>query len=174
MATQDPTANYSWDLPTVGGSSGVWGTALNAIIGDTVTGIDAKLKAVSDVADAALAAAGGTFTGEIVVLTMTYTQSSLGNMSGSAELDLDVANCFYGTVTGAVNITFSNVPATGQFVFVVLEIINGGSNVSWEASVKWPGGAAPALTASGTDLITLYTRDGGTTWRGTLALENTT
>jgi hypothetical protein len=148
---------------------------LNTIIGDDSTGIDAIVKAVSDVANAAMPKAGGTFTGEIVTLTMTYTESSLGNMSGTATLDLDVANCFYGTVTGAVTIAFSNVPATGQFVFVVLEIINGGSaTVSWPASIKWPGGAAPTLTTSGTDLISLYTRDGGTTWRATLALEDTT
>jgi hypothetical protein len=148
---------------------------LNAIFGDTVTGIDAVVKAVSDVADAALAASGGAFTGEITVLTAIYTQSNLGNMSGTASLDLDVANCFYGTVTGAVTISFANVPASGSFVFVVFEITNGGSaTVSWPAAIKWPGGAAPSLTASGTDLITLYSRDGGTTWRATLALENTT
>jgi len=174
MATQDPTANYGWDLPTVGGSSGSWGTMLNTIIGDDSTGIDAQLKAVADIANAALAATGGTFTGELKVLTMTYTQSALGNMSGTATLDLDAANCFYGTVTGAVTISFSNVPATGQFVFVVLEITNGGSNVTWPAAVKWPGGAAPSLSTSGTDFITLYTRDGGTTWRGQMSLEDTT
>jgi len=174
MATQDPTVNYSWNLPTVGGSSGAWGTALNVIFGDDATGIDAVIKAVSDVADAALAAGGGTFTGEIKILTATYTAVNLGSMTGTSALDLDAADCFYGTVTGDVTISFSNVPVTGQFVFVVLEITNGGSQtISWPGTIKWPGGTAPVLTASGVDLITLYTRDGGTTWRGTMALEAT-
>jgi hypothetical protein len=165
MATQDPTVNYSWDLPTVGGSSGAWGTALNVIFGDDATGIDAIVKAVSDVADAALSRAGGTMTGEIVTLTQTFTASDLGNMTGATPLDLDAANAFYGTATGTITFSFSNVPATGQFVFVVLEITNGGSQtINWPASVDFPGGSPPALTVSGKDTLTLYTRDGGVTW----------
>jgi len=65
MATQNPTSNYNWTLPTVGGSADAWGTILNAIIGDDVTGIDAVVKAVSDVANAALPKAGGTVTGTV-------------------------------------------------------------------------------------------------------------
>src|SRR5690606_27975677 len=65
MATQNPTSNYNWTLPTVGGSADAWGTILNAIIGDDATGIDAVVKAVSDVANAALPKAGGTVTGTV-------------------------------------------------------------------------------------------------------------
>ena len=170
MATQDPTTNYGWDLPTVAGSSGAWGTALNAIFGDDSTGIDAVVKAISDVADAALPATGGTMTGELVTLTQTFTISALGNIVTTQALDLDAANFFTATVTGAVTLSFSNVPAGA--VFVVFEITNGGTNVSWPASVKWPGGSAPSLTASGVDVVTLYTIDAGTTWRATLAQED--
>lgn len=53
MAVQDPTTNYGWNLPNDGGDSGNWGSMLRTILGDDSTGIDAKLKAVSDVADAA-------------------------------------------------------------------------------------------------------------------------
>lgn len=172
MATQDPTTNYSWNLPTVAGSSGAWGTTLNSILGDDSTGIDAVVKAISVVANAALPVAGGTMTGELVTLTQTFTESALGNIITTQALDLDAANAFTATVTGAVTLSFSNVPATGQYVFVVFEITNGGSDVTWPASVAWPGGSPPTLTASGVDLVTLYTRDGGTTWRGTLAQEN--
>jgi hypothetical protein len=172
MATQDPTTNYSWDLPTVGGSSGAWGTALNTIFGDDVTGIDKVVYDISVIANAALPKAGGVMTGEIDTLTQIYTSSDLGNMSGTSTLDFNAANAFYGTVTGAVSIAFSNVPSSGKFVFGLLEITNGGSNVSWPGYVKWPGGSTPILTTSGVDLITLYTRDGGTTWRATLAQEN--
>ena len=170
MTTQDPTTNYGWDLPTDGGDNGSWGSMLNAILGDDVTGVDAILKDVSDVADAAMPAAGGAFTGEVSMLTQTFTLSDLGNIVTTQELDLDAANFFYATVTGAVTISFTNVPS--GVVFVVFEITNGGSNVSWPSSVKWPGGSAPTLTASGVDVITLYTRDSGTTWRATLAQEN--
>ena len=169
MATQDPTTNYNWDLPTVAGSSGAWGTALNTIFGDDSTGIDAVVKAISDVADAALPLAGGTMTGELVTLTQTFTLSNLGaTMSGAVAMDLDAANFFYGTVTGTVTFSFTNVPTGG--VFVMLEITNGGSQtINWPASVNWPGGTPPTLTTAGVDLISLVTRDGGTTWRASLS-----
>ena len=170
MATQDPTTNYSWDLPTDGGDNGSWGSMLNTILGDDSTGIDAVLKAVSDVANAALPATGGTMTGELVTLTQTFTISALGSIITTQALDLDAANFFTATVTGAVTMSFTNVPAGA--VFVVFQITNGGSNVSWPASVKWPGGTTPVLTTSGVDVVTLYTIDSGTTWRGVLAQED--
>lgn len=47
------TANYAWELPTVGADSDTWGTELNAAFDD----IDTDLKAVSVVANAALTSA---------------------------------------------------------------------------------------------------------------------
>lgn len=68
MAIQNPTTNYSWTLPTVGASVGTWGTLLNTIFGDDGAGsLDSIIKAVSDVADAALPKAGGTMTGALTV-----------------------------------------------------------------------------------------------------------
>lgn len=170
MATQDPTTNYSWDLPTVDGSDGTWGTELNSIIGDDSTGIDAVVKAVSDVANAALPKAGGTMTGNLVSKTQSHTLVNLGNMSGTVDFDLSTGNVFYGTLTGNVTtITFSNAPAGG--VFFTLEITNGGAfSITWPAAVKWPGGTAPTLTSL--DLLVFYTRSAGTTVRGALAMGN--
>jgi hypothetical protein len=48
MATQNPTVNYAWALPVVGGSADAWGTILNTLLGDDVIGIDAVIKALSD------------------------------------------------------------------------------------------------------------------------------
>jgi len=174
MATQDPTANYSWDLPAVGGSSGTWGTELNTIIGDTTTGIDAIVKAVSVVANAAVPKAGGTMTGDLVILTENYTTVNSGNLTGAIAFDLDTANCFYGTVTGAISgITFSNVPTSGKACFFSIEITNGGSQtIAWPSAVKWPGGTTPTLTTSGVDILVFYTRDGGTTIYGSMCMED--
>lgn len=163
------TTNYSWSKPDVNGSSGAWGGLLNTIIDS----IDSIVKAVSDVANAALPKAGGTMTGELEVLTERYTTVDLGTIATNAnfELDLDAGNFFFGTVTAAVTLSFKSgtVPASSRFFAVVLEITNGGTNVSWPTSVKWPGGTAPALQASGVDVVSMYTRDGGTTWRAALA-----
>lgn len=151
--------------PTVGGSSGAWGTTLNTAIDDITTDITAT----EVVADAALSRAGGTMTGEIAALTQTWTHSAIGNISGTQALDLDAANSFSATVTGTVTLSFSNVPAGA--VYVTLELTNGGAAaITWPGAVLWPGGSEPSWTAAGVDIVTLYTRDGGSTWYGALAL----
>lgn len=172
MTVQDATVNYTWDLPQVNGSSGVWGEMLNVIIGDDVTGIDAVVKAVSDVADAALPVDGtGAMTGVLTSTTQTFVPADGSDFSSS--LDLGAANYFYGTAVGAQTIAFSNIPTTGKVVFVVLEITDGGTLISWPAGAVWPGGSAPTtLTVSGTDIVTAFTRDAGTTWYFTLAQED--
>lgn len=166
------TTNYSYELPTVNGSDGTWGTSLL----NNWNAIDTDLKAVSDVASAALAKAGGTMTGNLKVLTETYTLTDKGSsLSGAVTLDCATANFFALDTTGGGNITisFSNVPATGSVFFVTVEIKAGGAHtVTWPAAVRWPGGSAPVQTASGTDVYVLYTRDGGVTWNGNLVLED--
>lgn len=169
MSTQDPTANYTWNLPNVAGDAGAWGTMLNAIIGDTVTGIDKRLFDATTTAGNALPKAGGTLTGLVEVKTDQYAVTNLGNLTGAIAIDLSTARFFYGSVTGSTTLSFTNAPAAGKFVAIVLELTNPGTNVTWPASVKWPGGAAPTFTSSGVDIVTMYTRDGGTTWRAALA-----
>lgn len=57
------TVNYSWTYPTVGADLDTWGGILNQAFIDA----DADLKAVDDVAAAALPTAGGTMTGFITL-----------------------------------------------------------------------------------------------------------
>lgn len=165
----DPTTNYGWDLPNTGGDSGAWGGLLNTILND----IDTELAATDAVADAALPKAGGTMTGEILHLTDTYTISNLSSIGATLTLDLDVANFFYGTLSANVTtVTFSNVPS--NFVAITLEITGGGSayTITWPSSVKWPGGTPPTFPAGEVNVITMYSRDGGTTWRAASAMED--
>lgn len=173
MAFNDPTTNYNWNLPTEGGDSGVWDTLLNEIFGNPTTGIDAVVKAVSDVADAALPKAGGTMTGRLRAKNVENTRVNSGNISGSVAFDMNDGNFFHAVVTGNVtSIAFNNLTA-GWAVFWVIELTNGGAfTVTWPASVKWPGGSAPTLQSSGVDVLVFYSRDGGTTVRGALAMGN--
>ena len=76
-------------------------------------------------------------------------------------------------MTGIVTISFTNVPSADSFIVgVLIKLTNGGAYaVTWPAAVKWAGGTAPTLTASGTDLIALVTFDDGTTWQANAILD---
>lgn len=89
-----------------------------------------------------------------------------GSISGNQTIDLTLGNFVSATIAGATQFTFSNpFPSTNASGFV-LELTNGGSaTITWP-SVKWPGGTAPTLTATGIDILVFITDDAGTTWRG--------
>ena len=83
------------------------------------------------------------------------------------NIDLASGNFFTKTVSGATTFTVSNVPAAGTTASFILDLTNGGSGtITWWSGVKWAGGTAPTLTASGRDVLGFYTHDGGTTWTG--------
>lgn len=97
-------------------------------------------------------------------------QSAL-SWGATTTVDLSLARVFTGTNSQVSTIAFSNVPSSfpnGAVVPVVrcdLIITNGGAfAITWPASVVWLSGVAPTLKTSGVDIITLVTRDGGTTW----------
>lgn len=91
---------------------------------------------------------------------------------GTTTIDLSDASTLYHATaaTGATTWSFTNAAAAGTVRAFDIELTNGGSQTqTWPVSVKWDGGVAPTLTAAGVDILTFYTRDGGTTWRGFLA-----
>lgn len=93
------------------------------------------------------------------------------NASGTTDINVSLGNSFTATVaTGITTWTFSNPPASGNYYGFTLTLTDGGLFAqTWPASVKWPGGGAPVLTASGVDVLVFFTIDGGTTWRGVVA-----
>jgi hypothetical protein len=106
--------------------------------------------------------------------TLTYygtTHNQLGSGSGTRDINLILGNFVSATVAGTTTWTFSNPIAAPASIGFVLELTNGGSAaLTWPAAVKWPGGTAPTLTASGVDVLTFITDDGGTTWRGVVSM----
>ena len=95
--------------------------------------------------------------------------NALGDLGGGTDgIDLELGNVVSATVsTAEQTFTFSNPPASGRCGSFTLFLTNGGSQtVNWPASVDWAGGSAPSLTASGVDILTFVTIDGGTTWYG--------
>lgn len=105
--------------------------------------------------------AGGTMTGDITSLRETSVAM------GANDINCATGNLFTKTISVATTLTVSNVPTTGEAYSFVLKLTNGGSAaVTWFSGVKWAGGTAPTLTASGVDAIGFITHDGGTTWYG--------
>ena len=86
------------------------------------------------------------------------------------DVDIALGNVQTYTLSGAQTLTFSNPPASGKAGSFTLIVTNGASaTLTWPTSVDWAGGTAPTLTASGIDILTFTTIDGGTIWYGFLA-----
>ena len=103
------------------------------------------------------------------LLDYSETVNALGDLAGGTDdIDLELGNVVTATVsTSAQTFTFSNPPANGISGSFKLILTNGGSQiVNWPPSVRWVGGIAPSLTASGVDVITFMTTDGGNSWYG--------
>jgi hypothetical protein len=110
---------------------------------------------------------GATFTG---AFSYAGTSTSVTTItSGSANMDLNGSDAFQITCTATTTLSFSNTPTSGKAKYVSLEIINGGAfTVTWPTNTRWPGGIAPTLTTSGTDMVVFYTDDGGSNYRAAL------
>lgn len=90
-------------------------------------------------------------------------------MTGS-QIDPNQANVFTKTITTSTTFTIAAIPQNKSALFNLV-LTNGGSQtVVWPSNVKWSEGIPPALTASGIDVLTFLTPDGGNTWYGTVAL----
>jgi hypothetical protein len=106
----------------------------------------------------------------IVGATYNSSNSNVTTIStASPTMDLSASDTFTLTVTGTTSLAFSNAPASGRAKYIVLEIVNGGSaTVNWPTNTRWPGGTAPSLTTSGTDVVVFFTDDGGSNYRAAL------
>jgi len=110
---------------------------------------------------------GGTMTGAITALRETRV------VMGANDIDLALGNVFIKTISGATTFTISNVLSTGNVNSFTLRLTNGGSSaITWFGGVRWSGGSAPTLTASGVDRISFESDDGGITWEQTGILKD--
>jgi len=143
------------------------GSIDNAHIADNA--IDSEHYADGSIDSAHLAT--GIVLTDVVIKDYGETTNALGSAGGSRTIDLTLGNSITATITtGTVTWTFSNPTATDEGCGFTLVQTNGGSQtVNWPASVDWPAGTAPTLTASGVDVLTFWTVDGGTIWHGMAA-----
>jgi hypothetical protein len=105
-------------------------------------------------------------TGVTTTFAKAVHETAVDLGSGTA-IDVSLGGLFYRTISGATTFTVSDVPSSGTVASFMLSLTNGGSaTITWWSGMRWPGGVAPTLTASGMDVLGFYTRDGGTTWTG--------
>ena len=101
--------------------------------------------------------------------------NGIGTITSATNADLEDGNVQSVTMTAnTFNFGITNA-LTSNSNSLTLLITNGGlATVSWVSgahdgggnAIKWAAGAAPTLTASGTDILTFTTFDGGTQWYG--------
>lgn len=91
---------------------------------------------------------------------------------GTLTLDLESGNVFEVILTQDVtSLSVVHPPASGRAgscSLILKQDATGGRAFTWPTSVKWAGGAPPAITsdADAVDVYALITRDGGVTWYG--------
>lgn len=102
----------------------------------------------------------------------TLTDKAI-DASATSNLDLSLGGMFYKTIDAVTTFTVSNVIAAGKVSSFMLELTNGGAyTINWWSGVTWAGGSQPTLTATGKDILSFYTRNGGTTWVGFLVAKD--
>jgi len=98
----------------------------------------------------------------------------------SNVLTLNVENGNHFAVSLDANVTtltLSNPTASGDLCAITVWLKQdgtGGRTVAWPASIKWAGGTAPTVTstANRTDIFVFMTKDGGTSWAGSIVGQN--
>ncbi len=93
---------------------------------------------------------------------------SIGVGPGTLNINADVASYFYtGPLVSPITFDFSTTVPANRVTSFTLEANGLGAlgTLNWPASVDWPDGVEP-IWSSGIDIITFFTRDGGTTWYG--------
>jgi hypothetical protein len=187
LLVTDPTADRTLTLPDSTGTVALTSTVL-PLAGGAMTGAittnstfdgvdiavrDAILTSTTTTAGAALPKAGGTLSGTVDAadqilqrpVMKDYAETKVAMAAHAVDLSLGTVQTY--TLSGAQTLTFTNPPATGSAGSFTLIVTNGASaTLTWPTSVDWAGGTAPTLTASGVDILTFLTVDGGVIWYG--------
>lgn len=158
-------------------------TALQpAAIGVTVQGYDSDLAAFALKTAPAGDVVGTTDTQTLTnktieagTFTNGYTEEvATANTSTAYTIDLANGSVQILTLTGNCTFTFPTATAGKSFILLLKQDGTGSRTVTWPASVKWPSGTAPTITATASKLDKyIFTAD-GTNWYGSNAGQNYT
>jgi hypothetical protein len=105
--------------------------------------------------------------------TIKYYAETVAVVDASASTTLDISTGNIFDLAHDINITtltITNPSVSGNCtsITIIRTKDNSGTTrtITWPASFKWASGVAPTLTqsANAVDIITAFTKDGGTTW----------
>lgn len=166
------TARATDSFTVVRGQDGT--TARAWLAGDSVAlrfnaaAIDDLFASAVDTTSAQSVGGVKTFTDVTNLLAERETRV-LGGTGGAYAVNLATGNYFSRTFNASGAVTVTNVPASGIAQAFIFDITNAGAfTITWPTNTRWAGGTAPALTASGRDVLGFFTYDGGANWNGLL------
>jgi len=187
-AAASASGTQEYEVNDSGTTKKVTGAQISAYVRGTVTLADLSVTATAaelnynDITTLGTSQASKTVTAdangdvnlseELKAKSYNETYAAVTSSSAAVTVNCETGNSFSHTLTESTTFTFSNPPASGTAYSFSIEIIQdasaSGYTVTWPASVDWPSGTAPTLTAtaSAKDVFVFYTRDGGTTWYG--------
>lgn len=182
IASRAPSANPSFSGTTAFSGSVVF-------TGATIIGISASTIGLGNVTNESKTTmfTSPTFTGTVTAssissnsissrLQTTVCRTGDTGISGTYTMDCSQFNGWAFTITGATTLSFTNVPATGNRLTVMLFITQGtgGSISAYPTGTVWPSSLAPTFTTTNgrTDVFSFTTVNGGTTWYATIIGQN--
>lgn len=113
---------------------------------------------------------------EAGTFTNGYTEELVSaNTSTAYTIDLANGSVQYLTLTGNATYTFPTPVAGKSFTLVQKQDGTGSRTVTWPASVKWPAGTAPTITATASKADKfVFTAIDSSSWLGSVAGQNYT
>ena len=102
---------------------------------------------------------------ETTVTANTSTAYTIDNTNGTLQIL---------TLTGNCTFTFPTATAGKSFTLFLKQDATGSRTVTWPASVKWPGGTAPTITATASKADKYVFTADGSSWVGSNAGQNYT
>ena len=154
---EDGSGNVDFTVPRTG-------FLATSTIGSTVQAHDADTSKL-DVAETR--SASSNFADNVLQRPVLKDYAETKVAMAAHAVDLELGNVFTYTLSGGQTLTFTNPAASGTACSFTLIITNGGSaTLTWPTSIDWAAATAPTLTASGVDVLTFTSIDGGTIWYG--------
>jgi hypothetical protein len=172
QGVQGPTGATGPTGPTTYPGSGVavstgsaWGTSLVVASANTASALVQR------------DASGNFVAGGITATTLNASALTAAvSASGTTNIDLSLGNAFDVTMNANTTFTFTSAPSGTNLRTFTIVTTNAGSGytLAFPANVKWAGAQVPTrTTATGAiDVWTFVTKDAGTTYYGSLSIQN--